>query len=523
MRWNSKRLPLFRVHAAWAYWRRSNARPRWRSYGLSRYPWPLQLAPRFVFAVFPARRPLHQAMWGRTQSAGRRRMNTTLQRRAEASKLARAPRLAEGPGRGTALVRKGGRAAAVAAQRVRKPPQAFRARRTTRFARAPGALERARARMRAPQAAVATSPRRARLRDFGDRLSSHSGARFVAQDRRAAPGRAPARSRQILMRGAADPRARGRSGDPTARLLGHAQQRRSAAAMERRTEEAQRRPMVSAPRSYRFDRLRNRRAFDSVVSLLRAVPRRSKGERVVDSARSATRRSIRECVLMIFRRDRAVATEAVRFRRDRFVANGSVRPNRAAVIPAVKRARDRASPRVATFANASHAVRAIAARVAGTTRTSLGRERRTVVAFAQRLVRRTASSRRQRFIFARQRPQRYRSAFGGARHRGEHIAEPSPLVLRQHAGSARSADRQRAAPRQAFVVREPRRAIPASSNEPAPQPQSVPVIEEVRRILIPLLQDTLFSQGTMGRLADGVLTEAGRRDSAEQYRKSGGR
>ncbi|TAM54766.1 MAG: hypothetical protein EPN57_04495 [Paraburkholderia sp.] len=85
-------------------------------------------------------------------------------------------------------------------------------------------------------------------------------------------------------------------------------------------------------------------------------------------------------------------------------------------------------------------------------------------------------------------------------------------------------DQPKAAPRQAFVVRESRRAAPASSSEPsATQSQNMPVAEAVRRILIPLLQDTLFSQSTVGRLANGVLTEADRRDSAEQYRKSGGR
>lgn|GEM_PF-3632624 len=507
MWWNPKRLPLFRMHAARASWRRSNARPHWRSYGLPRYPWPLQLAPRFVFAVFLTRRPLHQAMWERAQSALRRRMNTALQRRTETSIQARGPRLAEGPGRRAALARKGGTVAAVAVLRVPKTPQAVRARRTTGGAMAPRALERARVGMRATQAVPL--PRRARLRAFGDRLFTHSAARFVAQNTRAALDRPHARRRLISMRAAAVIRARGRSGGPTARLLGHAQHRRPAATIERRIEGAQRRPMVFTASSDRRDRLRNRRRFDSLISPARAVPpSSSKAERVVNPARSATQRLIRERVLIL--------------RRDRFVAMEAVRPRRPAAMAAVTRALDRASRRAAALANASHTARGVAARVADITRTSPGGDCRPAVAFAQRLVRRAASPRRQRFTFVRQRPRQYRSALGGGRRSGERIAELS-LVLRQHAGSARAADRQRVAPRQAFVVRERRRIAPAGSSEPAAQPQSAPVVEEVRRILIPLLRETLFSQGTIGRLADGVLTEAGRRDSAEQYRKSGGR
>ncbi|MEJ8799752.1 hypothetical protein WKR88_26065 [Trinickia caryophylli] len=46
---------------------------------------------------------------------------------------------------------------------------------------------------------------------------------------------------------------------------------------------------------------------------------------------------------------------------------------------------------------------------------------------------------------------------------------------------------------------------------------------EMHRILMPLLQETIFSEQTMGRLANGVMTQIDRRESAERYRKSGGR
>lgn len=50
-----------------------------------------------------------------------------------------------------------------------------------------------------------------------------------------------------------------------------------------------------------------------------------------------------------------------------------------------------------------------------------------------------------------------------------------------------------------------------------------PTMAAARGILIPLLQEVLWSDATTGRLASGVMTELDRRDSAEQYRKSGGR
>ncbi|HEX7683705.1 MAG TPA: hypothetical protein VF446_09250 [Trinickia sp.] len=55
------------------------------------------------------------------------------------------------------------------------------------------------------------------------------------------------------------------------------------------------------------------------------------------------------------------------------------------------------------------------------------------------------------------------------------------------------------------------------------RPQRAPAVEEVRRILIPLMEQALFSAGTMGRLTDGVISGVDRRDGVERYRKSGGR
>jgi hypothetical protein len=45
----------------------------------------------------------------------------------------------------------------------------------------------------------------------------------------------------------------------------------------------------------------------------------------------------------------------------------------------------------------------------------------------------------------------------------------------------------------------------------------------VRRTLVPLLQEMVFSDHAIGRLSSGVAAEMTRHDSAEQYRRSGGR
>ncbi|MGN6316918.1 hypothetical protein, partial [Trinickia sp.] len=53
--------------------------------------------------------------------------------------------------------------------------------------------------------------------------------------------------------------------------------------------------------------------------------------------------------------------------------------------------------------------------------------------------------------------------------------------------------------------------------------QSEPTIAQTRRLLLPLLQETVFSERSISRLASGVMARLDRNDSAEAYRKSGGR
>jgi hypothetical protein len=53
--------------------------------------------------------------------------------------------------------------------------------------------------------------------------------------------------------------------------------------------------------------------------------------------------------------------------------------------------------------------------------------------------------------------------------------------------------------------------------------QSEPTIAQTRRLLLPLVQETVFSERAISRLASGVMARLDRNDNAEAYRKSGGR
>jgi hypothetical protein len=98
------------------------------------------------------------------------------------------------------------------------------------------------------------------------------------------------------------------------------------------------------------------------------------------------------------------------------------------------------------------------------------------------------------------------------------------MIVRQRIESASSREQAEKGARQAHTVDDSRTGA-ASHQDDRSENRSArpPAIEEVRRILIPLLQETLFSERTMGRLANGVVSDIDRRDSVERYRKTGGR
>jgi hypothetical protein len=152
-------------------------------------------------------------------------------------------------------------------------------------------------------------------------------------------------------------------------------------------------------------------------------------------------------------------------------------------------------------------------------------DRNIATTFDARLIRRAASARRQRLTFGRHKPSLARNDVVISRvpRAPEHSFK---LIMRHRAMSNGLREQAMAAPRQAYVTREPRRMsapLPPPSEQTLVGSQRVPPVEEVRRILIPLLKETLFTEGTMGRLTDGVVTGVERRHSVEHYRKTGGR
>lgn len=106
----------------------------------------------------------------------------------------------------------------------------------------------------------------------------------------------------------------------------------------------------------------------------------------------------------------------------------------------------------------------------------------------------------------------------------ESVTRPVRLILR-HRAEAASAREEPMLRASEYSPNDPRGerggAYPSERGEA--RPQRAPAVEEVRRILIPLMEQALFSAGTMGRLTDGVISGVDRRDGVERYRKSGGR
>jgi hypothetical protein len=98
------------------------------------------------------------------------------------------------------------------------------------------------------------------------------------------------------------------------------------------------------------------------------------------------------------------------------------------------------------------------------------------------------------------------------------------MIVRQRTESASSREQAAKEAPQAQAVHDARTGSASHQDDRSGNRSArAPAIEEVRRILIPLLQETLFSERTMGRLANGVVSDIDRRDSVERYRKTGGR
>ncbi len=98
------------------------------------------------------------------------------------------------------------------------------------------------------------------------------------------------------------------------------------------------------------------------------------------------------------------------------------------------------------------------------------------------------------------------------------------LILQRRAMAAASPRQRTAAARHAYPMSDTHRSsLPREDEQARDHPLNELAIAAARRILIPLVQEALFSERTIGGLASGVATAIDRRDRSEQYRKSGGR
>lgn len=487
------RLSMTRAQAAHAFWRRSTVRFRMRSYALSDYPWPTQRSPRLVFAVLAARWLTNYAAKERAKSAGRRsgqpRRDAMRRRSATSHAAGRSTRgTVRRPALSTAkTLRVSARVASRNPVRTiveRRVPDLATFRRKIAYRRV--ALP---DRAISFQRAAAAPSEVVRTRWLGhDRISREVETRFVERS-----------SRTVFIATAAprpattnDARA-WRSRQRAARVVAQSDRRSRDTAVVRRVDAPLRRVAMIARSAYRADTLMHRRSVDSFVSSSREAPRYSK--RLSDDSRRSQARQplIHERVL-------------------------TLRP-----------------VQIHRMASAAPIVRVTQAPRAGLARPHY-RWRRTHLNALRffpcysdtqpaadvvcRPVYRNASTRR-RFLIERSisSPRNHAVALTSY----DCPARPA-MIVRQRTESTSSREQATPGGRQAHTTQDPRTRPTlhesARSDNRSPRP---PAAEEVRRILIPLLQETLFSEWTMGRLANGVVSEVDRRDSVERYRKSGGR
>ena len=488
------RLYRFRTRATPAFWRTSIAGFGWRTHGLSTYPLPIQCSPRLVLAVMSMRWLAHRTRKEHALFAGRRPWRDASRREEKTARRAGKAAPAHALTRRTASGEKKLRVAARARVRLFEPKRALARRRLTAGAVTPRAVRAQRA-MRSTTGAVRV---RAPLRDS---RSSSAGVRFVVGGGRVAPPARSERRRAAVIRDMPGWRAR----PPAARLPLQSAARSPAAAIERRLEASHRRFAARAEIGSRLLRVPNFRPFNTYVSLSRTTPRHGKRESTYGPARASSHSLNREHMSMTFLHERIVTL-------------GPTQPFRPVSTVAATYAQHPARGGGAR-SRIAYTVHSGAIRAADTTYRLRWADRNAFGPYGHLLARRTASARRQRLVFARQR----RSDFAAVG-RPEPVARPLPLILRQRAVSRGLREQRITAPRQAYAMRESRRAYePHRSGQPETRSQLAPAVEEVRRILIPLLRETLFSETTMGRLTSGVLTEVDRRDGAEHFRKTGGR
>jgi hypothetical protein len=458
------RLSMTRAQAARAFGRRSAARFRLPLYALSRYPWPTQRSPRFVFVVLLARWLTNKAAKEKALSAGRR----SSPRRREAMRRQAAGLHIAGRSTRSTMRRQTSRIAKTLRVSARvapaTPARLLSERRITARATARRTIAYRRVAPSYPAIALqgATVPSREVVKRRWlrrDRVWRQVETRFVERTARAmfvAIAPPPSRATNEV-RAWRSPRSAAHV------VMQSARRRREAA--PRRADASRRRVAMIARSTHRSHMLTNLRSVKSLVlsSTLRPVqPHRTASDAGIVGATHAARDVFERPKYRLKRTDRTTAASFARY-----------------------------SGRLVAAAGTHDIVH----------RAESSRRRL--------LIKRSGSTVRERTLAI---PARYES-----------VARPT-MIVRQRIEPAGSRQDTTAGTRQAQSSQRSRGGSwshqDGRSDNRSPRP---PAVEEVRRILIPLLQETLFSERTMGRLANGVASDIDRRDSVERYRKTGGR
>lgn len=480
---------------AQAFWQRSIAPFRWQVRTLSRYPWPMQRSPRFVFAL-PAMRWVTMGM----TKEGRR---STVHRCLHAASARFALR------RSMPFAAKSASSGAATRQPLRARPLAINGAPSM-----PATERKTPLRRRTPQP-MRFVDRRIRL--YRQR-SAHPSVRPAARGESTA-GRTWAATHRVAA--ARKPRTYSVSEKARAIRAFVAPRHRASAMHGLRSRPTPLDAVNLAAKAAHANRIRMNRPH---VGAARPRPStaghsgyRSNRSPSVGARRDDSRQSPRR--LSDDREQARGRSDRMRYRsvleRFRTVSRERVLTFSEAV--AFPRYREQAVARVRGF------VHIASTKQAGVSHPARRPGGSPVRASARHFIRRGSSPRVSQFLVAPLQASQHTRDVSLTR-AIESVAKPVRLIHRHRAetGTVREASTLRVPNRSLDDTRgEGRGSYP--SEWTGTHSQRPPAVEEVRRILIPLIQQALFSTGTMGRLTDGVISGVERRDGAERYRKSGGR
>ena len=503
---NVKRPSMMRTRVALEFWRKVRARHLVRIGGLPLYPWPMQFAPRFVFAASHSR-------WSVRREAQQTERFAVGRRRPERWHGLSAMRSA-GP-RGMAFRR----AASVAssAARTAAAPRGDRriARKGKRIEAATRPAARAIRRSRSGAQALA-GIRGERVRGLSD-----AHARVVHADRRLAA------SHEAALRGT--PRSAGKTGATGVEIGAQ----RMASTMYRGVVPSSRmralQVVVRAARAVRAlrrddvaiaarrSRMSVKRSVEIVKSSFRSVV-----PGIVQSSELQSRK-----LQLPDRRTRISHAAARGASRDNTIGSNNVHRSRHTIREqapeAMRTNHDFHAPRVAD-APASRTRRALftpRSMTAWPSRSSHLPQR--TDGRTHRTIRRGTQGRQRLSIRPAPRPSLRGNRIVRAT-KSPRVPHPARQVLLLGAQPDKLHPQRTVAARQVHVSpNSPRVALSNASEQRDTSGNNESAVIAARRMLMPLVQEVLSSGGTVNRLTSAVMERIGRRDGTEQYRKTGGR